>query len=275
MVQSITEILQQRQEHRTQQVLLLALQQKSKELVSTYGNRESFLTTFNPDVQREICGNTDVCFFGGAPTLTLLNNAYGEKTAAMWLVPQLYNLSEYCGCRDKLSANQLKECASVIATEFAFLSVTELMLFFHRFKAARYGRFYGTVDPLIITESLRKFLGERIAEYDRHEKEEKERREAEEAKNTISWEEYSMKKYGEVRPHPLCRNLKKPDDVLTEEERKKNEEARMQLIARTVKFAKSIITDTLSDDETKAIFARQFKRHLGMTPQEFLDKYDK
>lgn len=252
-----------------------ALRQKSKELVATYGNRESFLTTFNPDVQREICGNTDVCFFGGAPTLSLLNNTYGEKTAAMWLVPQLYNLSEYCGCRDKLSANQLKECASVIASEFHFLSVTELMLFFHRFKAARYGRFYGTVDPLIITESLRKFLGERIAEYDRHDKEEKERREAEEAKTAISWEEFSMKEYGEVRPHPLSRKMERPDDGISEEQRKKYDEERQKMMIRTAKFAKSIITDTLTDDDTKAIFARQFKRHWGMTPQEFLDKYDK
>ena len=196
MVQSITEILQQRQEHRTQQVLLPALQQKSKELVSTYGNRESFLTTFNPDVQREICGNTDVCFFGGAPTLTLLNNAYGEKTAAMWLVPQLYNLSEYCGCRDKLSANQLKECASVIATEFAFLSVTELMLFFHRFKSGNYGQFYGAVDPLIITTSLREFLKERISVIEKREMERQAKQREQWEHQKVSYEEYCMMTYG-------------------------------------------------------------------------------
>ena len=176
------------------------LQQKSNEITETYGSREKFLATFNPDVQRDICNYPDACFFGGAPTLTQLNMTYGSQTAAMWLIPQLYNLSEYCGCKDKLEGNPLKECASVIATEFHFLSVSELMLFFHRFKSGRYGRFYGSIDPLVITTSIRTFLSERMAAYDEHERLERERKERETKKCT--WEEYSMRTYGEIRPHP-------------------------------------------------------------------------
>ena len=91
----------------------------------------------------------------------------------MWLVPQLYNLSEYCGCREKLQGTPLEECASVIAMEFYYLTVTELMLFFHWFKTGRYGRFYGSVDPLVITTSIREFIRERNTEIDRHEREER------------------------------------------------------------------------------------------------------
>ena len=271
MVQSIAEILQQKQGRRTQQALLPALQQKSKELVTTYGERESFLTTFNPDLQREICGNVDSCFFGGAPTLGLLNTAYGEKTAAMWLVPQLYNLSEYCGCKDKLSANQLKECASVIATEFSYLSVTELMLFFYRFKSGRYGRFYGSIDPLIITESLRKFLGERVDAYNRHDREEREREQKESEKNAISWEEYSMKTYGEIRPHPLSRTIQREPEKTEQQEvgRSSGKELR-----RVLNLAKSIVNDTLTDQATKDSFAKRFQKQYGMTPNEFIKKYE-
>ena len=96
-------------------------QQKSNEITKTYGNRDKFLMTFNPDVQQDICGDSDICFFGGAPTLAQINATYGFQTAAMWLVPQLYNLSEYCGCKDKLLGRPLEECASVISKEFYYL----------------------------------------------------------------------------------------------------------------------------------------------------------
>ena len=168
------------------------LHPRSKEIVQAYGSRENFLQVFNPDLQREVCEDSDVCFFGGAPTLADLNRTYGRKTAAMWLVPQLYNLSEYCGCRDKLQGTPLEECASVIAMEFYYLTVTELMLFFHWFKTGRYGRFYGSVDPLVITTSLRTFLGERSMEIERHDTQERLRKEEEERKSNppISYEEY-------------------------------------------------------------------------------------
>ena len=160
--------------------------------MQAYGSREQFMVAFNPDVQSMVCRDEDVCFFGGAPTLASINAAYGEQTAAMWLVPQLYNLSEYCGCRDKLQGNPLKECARVIASEFYFLTVTELMLFFHWFKAGRFGRFYGSVDPLVITSSLREFLRTRGYVIERHEQEERRRKDEEErrANPVISYEEY-------------------------------------------------------------------------------------
>lgn len=81
--------------------------------------------------------------------------------AVMWLLPQLYDLSEYCGVKNKLQGKPLEGCAHVIATEFYYLKVSELMLFFHRFKSGRYGKFYGTVDPLVITSALREFDAER------------------------------------------------------------------------------------------------------------------
>ena len=138
-----------------------------------YGDRSKFLMKFNPDLQMSICKDEQLCIFGDAPVLSELNMTYGEMTATMWLVPQLLNLSEYCGCRDKLQGKALEECASVIATEFFFLKVSELMLFFHRFKSGRYGRFYGSVDPLVITTSLREFVKERnnaISEQEQQEK---------------------------------------------------------------------------------------------------------
>ena len=253
-----------------QQASLPALQQKSNEITTAYGSRERFLATFNPDVQRDICGNPDICFFGGAPTLGQLNATYGSQTAAMWLIPQLYNLSEYCGCKDKLEGNPLKECASVIATEFYFLSVSELMLFFHRFKSGRYGRFYGSVDPLVITTSLRDFLKERIRAYNEREKAEKEKADREAAKNAVTWEEYCMKQFGELRTHPMFRK--------TEEEKmaakaKKAEVKQSGYDKATFEIAEAIEFDEIVDKHTKQVFVEKFKKHHGLTPKEYIKKY--
>ncbi|MBQ8969224.1 MAG: hypothetical protein IJ064_05790 [Bacteroidaceae bacterium] len=242
------------------------MQQKSNAVVAVYGKRDNFLITFNPDMQRDICTNPEVCFFGGAPTLGLLNTTYGGNTAAMWLVPQLYNLSEYCGCKDKLEGNPLKECATVIAAEFSYLSVTELMLFFFRFKSGKYGRFYGSIDPLVITTSLREFLKERSIAIDRHEQEERERlREEEARKPKLTWEEYCLQEYGEVRPHPLSRR------------REAKKEAKPQAAEdaeSVVRIAKSLMNDPNADDNTKAIFAKMFKKKYGKTPIEYIAEHD-
>ena len=240
-----------------------ALQQKNNEIVMAYGNREKFLATFNPDVQRDICGNADICFFGGAPTLSQLNSTYGAQTAAMWLIPQLYNLSEYCGCRDKLEGNPLKECASVIATEFYFLSVSELMLFFHRFKSGRYGRFYGSVDPLVITTSIRVFLNERMAAYNERERIEKEKADEEARKNAVSWEDYCMREYGEIRPHPLH-----PEPKKEEKEPPKEDE-----IEQACRVADAIINDPHVDNSSRRLMDNLFKKKYGLTPKEYIKKH--
>lgn len=191
MVQRISEIMERSNALTKPQTSLVSSSQKTSQLlVNKYGNLEAFLHTFNPDYQQQICADVDVCYFGDFPTLSKLRAGYGTTAAATWLVPQLYNLSEYCGCRDKLQGNPLKECAFVISTEFHYLKVSELMLFFHRFKAGRYGRFYGAVDPLIITESLRAFCKERWLAYDEREQQIREQQEAEHRKTAITHEQY-------------------------------------------------------------------------------------
>lgn len=239
-------------------------------LVNKYGSRESFLTAYNPSYQKVVCGNTNECYFGDYPTLSTLKAGYGDNAPVMWLIPQLYNLSEFCGCKEKLQGTPLEECASVIATEFHYLKVTELMLFFHRFKSGRYGRFYGSVDPLVITTSLRDFLKERIRAYDEREKAEKEKADREAAKNAITWEEYCMKQFGELRTHPMLRK--------TEEEKKaakaKKAEVKQSGYDKAIfEIAETIEFDEIVDKHTKQVFVEKFKKHHGLTPKEYIKKY--
>ncbi|MCC8144550.1 MAG: hypothetical protein LUD02_04625 [Tannerellaceae bacterium] len=53
-----------------------------------------------------------------------------------------------------------KELAALILAEYPVLKVSELLLFFHRLKCGRYGRFYGSVDALFISSALLSFTDE-------------------------------------------------------------------------------------------------------------------
>lgn len=192
----------------TSQTLCNNSQQETNPLKIKYGNLTNFLETFNPGMQREVCYNENDCFFGTHPTCGAIKRAFGSEAAVMWLTPQLYDLSEFCGCKDKLSIRQLEECAFLISNEYHYLKISELMLFFARFKAGRYGKFYGAVDPMTIMCELRTFINERSQAISTYEQEQREKKEREEKKKAITWEEYCMQTYGEVKPHPFFRKLK-------------------------------------------------------------------
>lgn len=154
-----------------------------------YGNREGLLAKANPSMQRWCSQNVDTCYFGDFPSLSQLK-VFGDNTPIMWLVPQLVNLSEFCGAREKLTNDQLEDIAFIIVTEFYYLKISELMLFFHRFKAGHYGRFYGSIDPLIIVTAIRDFLKERSRAIDKRDREEQQRLREQAAAEAVTWEEY-------------------------------------------------------------------------------------
>lgn len=164
-----------------------------------YKNGETFLTTFNPDEQTRFCKDLRRVYMGTAPSLTILSQSFGDATAESWLEIQLYDLSEFSGCKDKLTTRQLEQIAKVIISQYGHLKVTELMHFFLRFKAGKFGRFYGAVDGLVITEALQTFLQTRAQNLDYYRREEeKERREQEEReheKHCMTYEEWQELKW--------------------------------------------------------------------------------
>ena len=175
-----------------QQGLLKPQNSSSVSCERTKKNKEVFLTKMSPSYQTEICHDARLCIMGDYPTLAELNVAYGRRTAKTWLIIQLHDLSEYCGVKEKLTGKPLEECAYVIATDFFYLKVSELMLFFHRFKSGKYGKFYGSVDPLVICRSLRDFIGERNNALDHYENEERRQKLEDERKHAVSWQEYCI-----------------------------------------------------------------------------------
>lgn len=112
-------------------------------------------------MQQKYCRDVEKCHTGRAPSLALTAEAYGRKTVESWLQIQLYDLSEFAGCKDKLTKQQRVEMAAMIADTYPHYKLTEFMLFCQRFKKCEYGRFYGVVDPMVIFSALKEFDAER------------------------------------------------------------------------------------------------------------------
>lgn len=193
---ALTELIRQNlhQTNNSSQTPTTSLMRQEQEKVlaiqSKFGDRDSFLLKVSPSVQASFARKPERAVMGEYPTLTDICIAYGKTFAEQWLYPQITDLSTFTGAKN-LDKEQIQKLASVIAIEYRHLKVTELLLFFHLFKTGRYGRFYGTVDPMVITCALRDFMKERNVFIGQYEQMERERKAAEEAKiPTMTHEEY-------------------------------------------------------------------------------------
>lgn len=158
-----------------------------------YGDREQFMLTFTSSHEAAYCRHVERCIFGSAPTLSQVNTAYGANTSAAWIITLLTDVSEFCGCKEKITREQTDTLADIIALNYGYLKVTEIMLYFWWFKSGRYGKFYGAVDPMVITTTLHNFIKDRNVLIARKESEDEERRQAEWKKNAVSYEDWRAK----------------------------------------------------------------------------------
>ena len=84
----------------------------------------------------------------------------------------------------------MRTLATIIANDYHWLKIDELLLFFFRFKSAHYLRFYSYFDPHVILGSLKMFINERCRAYEHMEQKLREK-EAEKARGkAVTYKEY-------------------------------------------------------------------------------------
>lgn len=91
--------------------------------------------------------------------IEVLNSAYEPGCAAAWLAEHIGELNTFSGSKN-MDDEQVKALARMIAVEYADMKISEMMLFFYRFKCGYFGKFYGKVDPMVITCALKDFAAE-------------------------------------------------------------------------------------------------------------------
>ena len=159
---------------------------------------------FSPYRQAKYCKDLFAIHDDRYPCLSEINLAYGADSAAQWLIPHLVDLAIFTGVKDKLTNSKLVALAEVIQSQYKHLTVVEMMSFFLRFKAGFYSEFYGSVDPLVITCSLKIYCRERDVEMCLLERQ-KERlkmdeQRAHQLKVRVTYEEYQRQKQAGLVP---------------------------------------------------------------------------
>ncbi|MCQ2203521.1 MAG: hypothetical protein MJZ15_03665 [Bacteroidales bacterium] len=110
--------------------------------------------------QSILADNAEYTLTQKSPTLNVLKQAYGEENVEAWMFSHLSNLALTTGTATGIEqmATQLMWMASNIMANYPALRASELVIFFSRFKAGYYERFYGQFDPLVVTTSLNAFV---------------------------------------------------------------------------------------------------------------------
>lgn len=118
------------------------------------------------------------------PTIRNLADAYDEETYILWIKAQFIKINEFIGTKEKLSNEQMEELALQILYEYSYLNLFEIILFCGRLRSGEYEEFYGSIDPMLVLKSLKRFCADRMNDLDRVRNErERKRQEEEEAKN--------------------------------------------------------------------------------------------
>ena len=171
------------------------------EIANRYGNYQNFCNTFSYGLMNKVANAPLRACGGTAPSLVRLDTTYGNGAAQTWLYDILQATFAVLGVNeDKFSKEQILDLACTISSQYRNLKVTEMMLFLARFKAGKYGRFYGGDSyALVITEALEKFYyGERVNILKQVEEKEWEEKQKEMMKNAITFEEYRRRQGGKT-----------------------------------------------------------------------------
>ena len=105
---------------------------------------------------------------GTAPTLRTMAEMYGVEFTEGWIVGQIEFINLLFGSDKKMSAESIYATAQAIFSQYNFLKCTEIMLYLDQLKAGRYGKVYGGLDGMMITNALFEYCkgrDKRIKEY--------------------------------------------------------------------------------------------------------------
>ena len=140
---------------------------------------EEFAMKFNPDTEVVMAADERKAIMGHYSTLDMLNMAFGENSASSWLVPAINDINMFTGSKNMTDV-QVEKLAYILAQEYKNVKISVMQLFFYKFKCGYFGKFYGKVDPMVITCALKDFVGECARKRDEYLTEEYENRQQEE-----------------------------------------------------------------------------------------------
>jgi len=114
------------------------------------------------NLYRSGCTEGELALRADIPTLAEVERNYGEFTLQKWIDTQLIAINKFTGIGNVMTSAQIAETSNIIGARYWNWNIGEIALFVAKFCNGEYGELYGTVDPLRITSSLRKYAAQRI-----------------------------------------------------------------------------------------------------------------
>ncbi len=160
MEQEITTVIEQAMTYaKEQHELSQNLPQKQISLKKSFPSFNEFAIKFNPKTQIDFSIDIRKTIMGNYSTLQALDEAYGNNSSSMWLTVAITDINEFCGSKS-MSNEQIKDLSRIISHEYKNMKFSVLQLFFYKFKCGDFGKFYGKIDPMVITCALKDFAEE-------------------------------------------------------------------------------------------------------------------
>lgn len=126
---------------------------------------------FSPANWGYTVSNSEKAYTSDCPTLQKYDVAYGENMSADWIYIQVLALYGSSSNKDKGVADGIRIFAQSFSSQVKTFKLSEMMLFFARYKAGRYDNSYSTFDAKRIGNAFfKEFIPERNNELDRIER---------------------------------------------------------------------------------------------------------
>lgn len=146
----------------------LPTKKKQKILAQLEKDLSKLNLKFGPAHLGYVLSNVEKAYLAEVPSLGEVMREYGENNGVLWIHMHVLALYGSSSNKDKGIADGIPFFSSVFASKVKQYKLTELMLFFARYKAGMYDNSYSTFDARRIgTAFFQEFLPERNCELDR------------------------------------------------------------------------------------------------------------
>lgn len=136
--------------------------------LTKWKNHSDIERQFSPNNWGYTLSNPDKAYMADCPTLVTYEQLYGEGVSSDWIRIQILTLFGSSNCKDAGVADGIKLFAQSFAQEVKTYKLSELMLFFARYKAGKYDNSYASFDARRIGNAFfNEFRKERNNELDK------------------------------------------------------------------------------------------------------------
>lgn len=140
----------------------------SQTWLSKWKSHSDIERVFSPNNWGYTLSHPDKAYQAECPTLAAYEHIYGDGLSADWIRLQVLTLYGASNCKDVGIADGIKLFAEAFAQEVKAYKLSELMLFFARYKAGKYDNSYASFDAKRIGNVFfTEFVKERNYELDK------------------------------------------------------------------------------------------------------------